>query len=137
MMRRILFLAAFAWAVTAAGASWSQYGGSGGSIPAGSNNIGGVELIDSGGTNKAGINASGQVSTTDSANAAFQGAVAMTNGTTGYTAARSIGFNCTAAGNVIITALHRPGPLHRLEETAGTCTVLDVEASAVLQPATN
>lgn len=40
MMRRILFFAAFAWAVTAAGASWSQYGGSGGSIPAGSNNIG-------------------------------------------------------------------------------------------------
>lgn len=37
------------------------YAAATGAIPAGSNNIGGVELIDSGGTNKAAINSSGQI----------------------------------------------------------------------------
>jgi hypothetical protein len=39
---------------------------------------------------------------TDSNNAAFQGAVAMTVGTT-YTPQRSIGANCTSSGNVSLT----------------------------------
>ena len=39
----------------------------------------------------------------DGNNAAFQGVVAMTNNTAAYAAARSIGFNCTVGGNVIVT----------------------------------